>query len=115
MTSWSSASQSANPTGSDWGRKQLSAYLGDDETNWARHDASLLMKDTGFDGPILIDTGTNDQFIDLLRPEALAAAIAGRRQQATNRMQPGYDHSYFFVSTFMEDHVAFHAEALYAD
>ncbi len=64
---------------------------------------------------MLIDTGTKDQFIDLLRPEALAGgAIAARRQQATFRMQPGYDHSYFFVSTFMEEHVAFHAEALYA-
>ncbi len=104
----------ANPTASDWGRKQLSAYLGDDETKWAAHDATLLMADKGFDGPMLIDTGTKDQFLDLLRPEALAAAIAKRRQQATFRMQPGYDHSYFFVSTFMEDHVAFHADALYA-
>ena len=73
------------------------------------------MKANGFDGPLLIDTGTADQFIDLLRPEALAQAIAERRQQAITRMQPGYDHSYFFVSTFMEDHVTFHAEALYGD
>ncbi|WP_170452531.1 S-formylglutathione hydrolase [Ruegeria arenilitoris] len=105
----------SNPTASDWGRKQLSAYLGDDPAAWAKHDATLMMKEKGFDGPILIDTGTNDQFIDLLRPEALAKAIAERRQQATNRLQPGYDHSYFFVSTFMEDHVTFHAEALYGD
>ncbi|QGX99826.1 S-formylglutathione hydrolase [Roseovarius faecimaris] len=104
----------SNPTASDWGRKQLSAYLGDDESLWARHDASLMMREAGFDGPVLTDTGTNDQFIDLLRPEALAEACAARRQHATLRMQPGYDHSYFFVSTFMEDHIAFHAEALYA-
>ncbi|UWQ58147.1 S-formylglutathione hydrolase [Leisingera caerulea] len=103
----------SNPTQSDWGRKQLSAYLGDDEANWAKHDATLLMRDKGFDGPILIDTGTSDQFIDLLKPEALAHAAAERRQQATLRMQPGYDHSYFFVSTFMEEHVSFHADALY--
>ena len=103
-----------NPTGADWGRKQLSAYLGDDETTWARHDASLLMAETGFDGPVLVDTGTSDQFLDLLKPETLAAAAAKRRQQIQFRMQPGYDHSYFFVSSFMEDHVAFHAEALYA-
>ncbi|KUJ81079.1 S-formylglutathione hydrolase [Ruegeria profundi] len=105
----------SNPTRADWGRKQLSAYLGDDEAAWAKHDAALLMKEKGFDGPILIDTGANDQFIDLLRPEALASAIAERRQQATYRLQPGYDHSYFFVSTFMEDHITFHAEALYGD
>ncbi|MCE8514836.1 S-formylglutathione hydrolase [Ruegeria pomeroyi] len=105
----------SNPTGSDWGRKQLTAYLGNDESTWAKHDATLMMKQVGFDGPILIDTGTSDQFIDLLRPEALAAAIAERRQQATVRLQPGYDHSYFFVSSFMEDHVSFHAEALYRD
>ncbi len=105
----------ANPTASDWGRKQLTAYLGTDETKWVGHDATLLMAEKGFGGPILIDQGTDDQFLDLLKPEALAAAIAKRRQNATFRMQPGYDHSYFFISTFMEDHIAFHADALYAD
>ena len=104
----------SNPAESEWGRKQLSAYLGKDESTWRRHDASLMMQDTGFDGPMLIDTGTSDQFIDLLRPEALATAVAQRRQQAVLRLQPGYDHSYFFVSTFMEDHVGFHAEHLWA-
>lgn len=104
----------SNPTASDWGRKQLSAYLGNNEELWSLHDATLCMRTHGFDGPILIDTGTNDQFIDLLKPEALAEAAAARRQQIQFRMQPGYDHSYFFVSTFMEDHVAFHAEHLWA-
>lgn len=104
----------ANPSDSDWGRKQLSAYLGPDKAAWANHDATLLMAEKGFPGPVLIDQGTDDQFLDLLKPEALAAAIAKRRQNATFRMQPGYDHSYFFISTFMEDHVTFHAEALYA-
>lgn len=103
-----------NPTASDWGGKQLGAYLGGDESKWLAHDAAHLMREKGFDGPVLVDTGTNDQFIDLLRPEALAEAANARRQQATLRLQPGYDHSYFFVSSFMEDHVAFHAEALYA-
>ncbi|MEM9239393.1 MAG: S-formylglutathione hydrolase [Pseudomonadota bacterium] len=105
----------SHPTASDWGRKQLSAYLGDDETTWAAHDATLMMREAGFDGPILTDTGTKDQFIDLLKPEALAEAVNARRQQATLRLQPGYDHSYFFVSTFMEDHMSFHAEALYGE
>jgi S-formylglutathione hydrolase len=103
-----------NPTGAEWGRKQLSAYLGDDESTWARHDASLMMREVGLDIPLLCDTGTKDQFLDNLRPETLAHAVMTRRAQATLRLQPGYDHSYFFVSTFMEDHVSFHAEALYA-
>lgn len=104
-----------NPTGSDWGRKQLSAYLGADEALWTGHDASILMRERGFDGPVLIDTGTDDQFMDLLKPETLAAAVAERRQEANLRLQKGYDHSYFFVSTFMEEHVAFHADALYGE
>ncbi len=104
----------ANPTASDWGRKQFSAYLGPDEAKWAAHDATLMMKKRGFDGPLLIDQGSSDQFIDLLRPEALVEAIARRRQPASFRMQKGYDHSYFFVATFMESHVDFHAEALFA-
>ncbi|WP_102109107.1 S-formylglutathione hydrolase [Oceaniglobus roseus] len=102
-----------NPTASDWGRKQFTGYLGTDESKWQAHDASLLMKEQGFDGPVLLDTGTKDQFYDLLRPWAMAEALATRRQQAAMRLQPGYDHSYFFVSTFMEEHVDFHAEALY--
>jgi S-formylglutathione hydrolase len=103
-----------NPTARDWGRKQFTAYLGMDEATWAAHDATLLMKKRGFDGPMLIDQGTADQFIDLLRPEALAGAMAERRQGGTFRMQKGYDHSYFFVSTFMEEHMAFHGAALHA-
>ncbi len=103
-----------NPTASDWGRKQFTAYLGPDEAGWAPHDASLLMKKRGFDGPMLIDQGTADQFIDLLKPESLATAMTEHRQGGSFRMQKGYDHSYFFVSTFMEEHMAFHAAALHA-
>ena len=104
----------SHPTASDWGRKQFNAYLGDDTSTWAAHDATLLMRERGFDGPMLVDTGTKDQFIDLLNPEAFAEAVNARRQQATLRLQPGYDHSYFFISTFMEEHIAFHADALYS-
>ncbi|MEM9575507.1 MAG: S-formylglutathione hydrolase [Pseudomonadota bacterium] len=103
-----------HPTASDWGRKQFTAYLGEDQSKWAPHDATLLMRSKGFDGPVLVDTGTKDQFIDLLQPEALAEAVNERRQEATLRLQAGYDHSYFFIATFMEEHVAFHADALYA-
>jgi len=102
-----------NPMESDWGRKQFGAYLGPNTALWEAHDATVLMRDRGFPGPVLIDTGTADQFGDLLKTEALAEAIVARRQHATLRLQPGYDHSYFFISTFMEDHVTFHAEALY--
>ena len=103
----------ANPTASDWGRKQFEAYLGKDEATWAAHDATVLMREKGLDAPLLIDTGTDDQFGDLLKTEALAHALVERRHEGTLRMQKGYDHSYFFISSFMEDHVAFHAEALY--
>lgn len=104
----------AHPTSSDWGRKQLTAYLGAEEAGWAAHDSTLLMQEKGFDGPVLIDQGTDDQFLDLLMPEALSGAMAKRRQNGTFRMQAGYDHSYFFISTFMEDHVTFHADALWS-
>lgn len=102
----------ANPSAAAWGQKQLGAYLGDDRDAWAAHDATLLLEAAGWDGDLLIDQGAADQFIDLLRPEALAGAIARTRTPATFRMQKGYDHSYFFVSTFMGDHVAWHAERL---
>ncbi|XDA99030.1 S-formylglutathione hydrolase [Sulfitobacter sp. LCG007] len=102
----------SHPTRSDWGRKQLSAYLGSDESTWAEHDATLLVEEHGWKGDILIDQGASDQFLDLLKPEELAAAMTRRRQPGQIRMQPGYDHSYFFVSTFAGDHVAWHAERL---
>lgn len=103
----------ANPGASDWGRKQLTAYLGKDESKWAAHDSSILMREKGLDVPLLVDQGTSDQFLNLLKPEALAAAVAERRQPAILRMQKGYDHSYYFISTFMEDHVDFHAAELH--
>ena len=102
----------ANPTQSDWGKKQLGAYLGDDTGQWAKHDASLQMTEVGFDGPVLIDQGDSDNFLDLLKPEALADTMAKRRQPGQIRIQPGYDHSYFFVQTFAADHVSWHAERL---
>ncbi|MCO8144754.1 S-formylglutathione hydrolase [Rhodovulum tesquicola] len=102
-----------HPSRSDWAKKPIHAYLGEGNVDWVRHDACLSLRENGFNGPMLIDQGTGDQFIDSLMPEALAAAITETRHPAIFRMQGGYDHSYFFVSTFMEDHVAFHAEALY--
>lgn len=104
-----------NPIGSEWGSKQLTAYMGTESSNWEAHDASLQMLEKGFDGPVLVDTGTSDQFLELLKPETLAFSMAKRRQQGHIRFQPNYDHSYFFVSTFIEDHINFHAEALHAE
>ncbi|WP_108483202.1 S-formylglutathione hydrolase [Oceaniglobus ichthyenteri] len=112
FSSVSAFSPICNPTHSDWGRKQMAAYLGNDESTWQAHDASLLMLQTGFEGPMLIDVGTDDQFMEELRPETLANAMAARRQPGVFRMQPGYDHSYFFISTFIDEHIAFHAAAL---
>lgn len=102
----------ANPTQSDWGKKQLSAYLGSDEAAWADHDSTLLVADRGWKGDILVDQGASDQFLDLLKPESLSAAIALHRLPGVVRMQPGYDHSYFFVNSFAGDHVAWHAHRL---
>lgn len=102
-----------NPSQSDWGRKQFTSYLGEDEAVWAAHDATRLMQEAGFDGSMLIDTGTSDQFYDLLGTSAFAEAVAARRQPASIRLQAGYDHSYFFIASFIEDHLGFHAEALY--
>lgn len=102
----------AHPTSADWGRKQLSAYLGDDQAAWAGHDATLMIREKGWSRDMLIDQGAADQFLDLLKPEALAGALSEARIPSTFRMQEGYDHSYFFVSTFMEDHIRWHAERL---
>jgi S-formylglutathione hydrolase len=113
-SSVSAFSPIVNPSASNWGRKQFSAYLGADESLWAKHDACLLLAEHGWDGDILIDQGADDQFLDLLKPEAMAELLARRRQPSVMRMQPGYDHSYFFVATFAEDHVRWHAEKLNA-
>jgi S-formylglutathione hydrolase len=113
FTSVSAFAPICHPAATDWGRVQLEAYLGPDEAKWSRHDATLMMREGGFDGPVLIDQGSDDQFLANLKPETLAEAMTARRQNGQFRMQAGYDHSYFFISTFMEDHIAFHAEALY--
>lgn len=101
-----------NPTKSDWGRPQFEAYLGSVEAGRA-HDATVLLGQRGLDAPLLVDTGTEDQFADLLGTAALAGVIAEKRLEATLRLQKGYDHSYFFVASFIEDHLDFHARALW--
>jgi S-formylglutathione hydrolase len=102
----------ANPTQSAWGRKQLTAYLGDDEAEWAEYDATILLRERGWSGEILIDQGADDQFVELLRPQAIAGVVTETCQPAVIRLQDRYDHSYFFVSTFGGDHIAWHAARL---
>lgn len=105
-----------SPSVVPWGEKAFTAYLGDDRAVWDRHDAAKLMasgagKDVYDD--ILIDQGDADSFLtDQLKPELLQAAADATGQKITIRMQPGYDHSYFFMASFIADHVAFHARRL---
>ncbi len=101
-----------NPSESDWGKKQFGAYFGSVDEGRA-HDASLLAGAGKLNLPLLTDTGTDDQFSALLRTDALKSAVVGRAD-AEVRMQDGYDHSYFFVATFMGEHVGFHAKYLTA-
>jgi len=110
--SLSAISPIAHPTRSDWGRKQLAAYLGSDESLWQAHDAAELMRAKGYPSPVLVDQGAADQFLDRLQPEALLAAAAERRQPIEFRMLAGYDHSYFCVASVLRDHVRWHAAAL---
>ncbi len=105
------------PTRVPWGKKALSGYLGPDEESWRQHDASELVRERPFpDGrPILIDQGDSDQFLgEQLVPEVFEEACAKAGQPLTFRRHEGYDHGYYFVSTFMEDHIKHHAEALNA-
>ena len=96
-----------------WGRKALTGYLGDDPTGWRKHDAVALIEGGAFVDEILVDVGDADPFIEKeLRPELLEQACADAGIALILRRQPGYDHSYYFISTFMADHLAWHAERL---
>jgi len=105
----------ASPTRCPWGEKALGAYLGPDRDAWRAHDASLLIeagRASSFDD-ILVDQGTADQFLaEQLKPELLEEAARKAGQKLTLRRQEGYDHSYFFMATFVSEHVAFHAARL---
>lgn len=106
----------SSPTRCPWGEKAFTAYLGEDRSAWTGHDAALLLESgtaKGVYGAILIDQGDADPFLtDQLKPELLKAAADAAGQKLTLRMQPGYDHSYFFMASFIDDHIAFHAERL---
>jgi S-formylglutathione hydrolase len=103
----------AAPMRCPWGNKAFRGYLGDDHAAWQEYDASELMKHARFAGPILVDQGLADKFLsDQLHPEVLEAACRTAGQPLTLRRQEGYDHGYFFISTFMEDHLRHHAAQL---
>ena len=101
------------PSHVPWGQKALGGYLGDDRAAWRRHDAVALIEDGAFVDEILVDVGDADPFIEKeLRPELLQQACGAAGIPLTLRRQPGYDHSYYFISTFMADHLVWHAERL---
>jgi S-formylglutathione hydrolase len=97
-----------------WGLKAFTNYLGADKETWREHDASELVARKAFATPILIDQGTADQFLkdQQLLPEKFAAAAAKSGQKLTLRMQEGYDHGYYFIQSFMADHLRHHAKIL---
>ena len=102
-----------NPSDVPWGQKALRGYLGDDAAAWRRHDAVALIEDGARIGALLVDQGGADAFLGTqLQPEALVRACAQAGIAIEYRSQPGYDHSYLFISTFMEQHLRWHAQRL---
>ena len=96
-----------------WGRKALAAYLGEDEAAWRRHDAVALIEDGARLGALLVDVGSADSFLDTeLRPQLLERACANAGIALNLRIQPGYYHSYYFISSFIADHLRWHSERL---
>jgi S-formylglutathione hydrolase len=101
------------PSQVPWGEKALGRYLGPDRAAWRKHDAVALIEDGARVDSLLVDQGEADAFLaGQLRPELLEAACAAARIPLTLRRRPGYDHSYYFISTFMADHLHWHAERL---
>ena len=101
------------PSRVPWGRKAFAGYLGADETAWAAYDACALVRARPLPIPLLVDQGTADKFLDVqLKPELFEAACAEAGQSLRLRRHAGYDHSYYFISTFVDEHLAHHARAL---
>lgn len=101
-----------NPSQVPWGQKALGRYLGSDVEQWKKWDTCELIAGATERLPLLVDQGEGDEFIQQLNPEALEAAAAAVGHPLTLRRQPGYDHSYYFIATFIEDHLRYHAKAL---
>ncbi|EAT10772.1 S-formylglutathione hydrolase [Bermanella marisrubri] len=110
-SSASAFSPIANPINCPWGQKAFKGYLGDNESDWTQYDSSELMKRSeNKQLPMLVDQGDADNFLDeQLRPQTLVDAAELSQYPLTLRMQPGYDHSYYFISTFISEHLRFHS------
>ncbi|WP_420900613.1 S-formylglutathione hydrolase [Escherichia coli] len=114
-TSVSAFAPIVNPCSVPWGIKAFSTYLGEDKNAWLEWDSCALMYASNAQDaiPTLIDQGDNDQFLaDQLQPAVLAEAARQKAWPMTLRIQPGYDHSYYFIASFIEDHLRFHAQYL---
>lgn len=101
------------PSGTDWGKNAFTKYLGSDESTWRAYDTVALIEDGNKVQEILVDQGTSDEFLETgIRVPLLEAACKNNGIDLTLRMQDGYDHSYYFISSFMADHIAWHAKRL---
>jgi S-formylglutathione hydrolase len=102
------------PSQVPWGQKAFRGYLGGDKRIWRAHDATALIQEgPNFNGPILIDQGLEDAYLtEQLRPDLFQAACNAANQPLLLRLQPGYDHSYWFIQSFIEDHLRHHADVL---
>ena len=103
----------SNPVNCPWGEKAFGGYLGSDRAEWANWDACALVERSDFRGAVLVDQGEADNFLDeQLKPQALRSAFEDAGRDLELRMQPGYDHSYYFIASFIGDHIAHHAHQL---
>lgn len=112
-SSISAFSPICHPMAVPWGQKAFRNYLGEDKSKWLQYDAVELMKTHLVTAPILVDQGNADNFLtEQLKPETLQSAAIEAKANLTLRIQPGYDHSYYFIQTFIDDHLEFHAKYL---
>jgi S-formylglutathione hydrolase len=115
FVSASALSPIVNPSEVPWGQKAFAGYFGEDRSRWREHDACALVRERGWPGEFLIDQGEADGFLGVqLQPEAIERACAETGTRLTLRRHAGYDHSYYFVATFIGEHLAFHADNLSA-
>jgi S-formylglutathione hydrolase len=112
-SSISAFSPIAHPMICPWGKKAFTAYLGENQTLWTEYDATKLLQEKGCTLPILVDQGEADNFLqEQLKPEFLSESAAASAVDLTLRMHPGYDHSYYFIQSFIAEHLEFHAKYL---